>query len=228
MVGSFGFCSPLAVPWTSFALVGGAIDGGADGHAADGAEPRDTTRPDPEAAWLQAARGGDSAAFGRIVERHQRRLTAHLRRLVGPSDALDLAQETFVRAWERLPLYDPSYRFLGWLLVIGTRLALNHRRRLRHELPTLADCDAVGGAATSPLELVDRQDAASRAVARLEQLLATLGPEARSLYELRFRQELGNDELAAHFGVREGAIKVRVHRLRQALIAGMEAPDGRA
>lgn len=203
----------------------GDVDGGSEGGAGD--RPA-AAAPDLEATWLQAARGGDSAAFGRLVERHQRRLVAHLRRLVGPSDALDLAQETFVRAWERLPLYDPHYRFLGWLLVIGTRLALNHRRRLRHELPTLADCDRVGSAATSPLELVDRQDATGRAIARLERLLATLGPQARSLYELRFRQELGNDELAAHFGVREGAIKVRVHRLRQALIAGMEAPDGRA
>lgn len=181
---------------------------------------------DPDLALVERARAGDTAAFGELVARHQRRVVAHLRRLVGDNDAPDLGQETFVRAWGRLALYDPAFRFVGWLLVIATRLALNHRRRVRNELPALEDCDLLPGDGPTPQELHDRREEARHQLARLEAVLDRLGPQARMLYELRFRQELGLDELAAHFGVSEGAVKVRVHRLRQALVSAMEEHHG--
>lgn len=189
-------------------------------------DSRPQAEADPDTALVEGARAGDTAAFGELVSRHQRRVVAHLRRLVGEHDALDLGQETFVRAWGRLALYDPAFRFIGWLLVIATRLALNHRRKLRQELPALEDCDLLPVGGPTPQELHDRREEARHQLARLEAILDRLGPQARMLYELRFRQELGLDELACHFGVSEGAIKVRVHRLRQSLITAMEEPHG--
>ncbi len=160
--------------------------------------------------------GGDHAAFAALVERHQGRIIAHLTRLAGRDHAEDLAQDTFVRAYQALPRYDPTYPFRGWLLVIASRLAANAAAK-RRERPAgdLPDAVGVGG---DPAERVAEADSHAHLVARLEAALATLSPDARTLYELRFRQEMPLDELAAHFQINANALKVRIHRLRQGLI----------
>jgi RNA polymerase sigma-70 factor (ECF subfamily) len=164
---------------------------------------------------------GDADAFAALVDRHQGRILGHLARLVGRDDAEDLAQETFVRAYQALPRYDATYPFRGWLLVIASRLAANHaaRRRERTLGDALADHPAApaGHGRHDPAQRFAEDDAAADLVRRLDQALATLSPDARALYELRFRQELPIEELANHFAISENALKVRIHRLRAQL-----------
>lgn len=60
-----------------------------------------------EAQLIAAARAGDLAAYGRLVDRHQSAVRAFLRRLTGnPADADDLAQEAFARTWDVLGRFD--------------------------------------------------------------------------------------------------------------------------
>jgi RNA polymerase sigma-70 factor (ECF subfamily) len=168
--------------------------------------------------------GGDNEAFSALVDRHQGRIIAHLTRLVGRDAAEDLAQEAFVRAYQALPRYDATYPFRGWLLVIATRLAVNHGER-RREQP-LGEAIADHGRHHDPgRELADR-DALSALERRIDAALDRLTPEARALYELRFRQELSIDALASHFAVSTNALKVRIHRLRTQLAdrLGLDAP----
>lgn len=163
---------------------------------------------------------GDVEAFAALVDRHQGRLIAHLRRLVGPDDAEDLAQEAFVRAYQALDRYDPTYPVRAWLLVIASRLATNHldrnRQRCMSDTATLAaphhDDPAVACA---------ERDAATDLQHRLDRALAALPVETRTLYELRFRQELDLPCLARYLGISNGALKVRIHRLRQHLAGAL-------
>lgn len=165
---------------------------------------------------VEAVLGGAVEVFARLVERHQGRIVSHLARLVGRSDAEDLAQDTFVRAYQGLARYDPTYPFRGWLLVIASRLAANHAAR-RRESRFAADAPEPVGNHPDPARIVADSDSASVLAERLERAVAALPPEARMLYELRFRQELPVSELAAHFAISEIALKVRVHRLRHQL-----------
>jgi len=159
---------------------------------------------------------GDAEGFAVLVDRHQGRIVNHLARLVGRDDAEDLAQDTFVRAYQALPRYDPRYPFRGWLLVIATRLAANHAARRRETLlPELPEDP--GRRREDPALIVAEADSFAALVLRLDRALATLGDDARALYELRFRQELTVSELAVHFQCSENALKVRIHRLRATL-----------
>lgn len=181
-----------------------------------------TTRPAPhgtadlDRADVARVLAGDVERFAVLVDRHQGRVLQHLARLVGRDAAEDLAQDAFVRAYEALGRFDPRYPFRGWLLVIATRLAANHAAR-RRERPLGEDAQqrAVGGA--DPVAAFCADDAAAVLTRRVDACLAALGDEARALFELRFRQELPVEELAAHFGITRNAIKVRIHRLRAAL-----------
>jgi hypothetical protein len=78
---------------------------GVDAHSSD--------RDDPVVA---AARGGDEAAFTRLVERHRRELRVHRYRMVGSVDeAEDLVQETFLRAWGHIGGFEGRSTLRAWL-----------------------------------------------------------------------------------------------------------------
>jgi RNA polymerase sigma-70 factor (ECF subfamily) len=77
-----------------------------------------------------SAKGGCRDSFGQLAARYQVRLLRFLQRQVRSlSDAEDLLQETFIRAFERLDRYDAKRPFSTWLFTIGHRLAVSHHRR---------------------------------------------------------------------------------------------------
>jgi RNA polymerase sigma-70 factor (ECF subfamily) len=85
-----------------------------------------------DARLVDAVRRGDRDAFGELVQRYERRLLGVIRRFVDrPEAAEDLAQETFLRVYQRLDQFDPSRRFGPWLFQIGVNLALDWLRRQR-------------------------------------------------------------------------------------------------
>jgi RNA polymerase sigma-70 factor (ECF subfamily) len=80
---------------------------------------------------------GDTGAFGELVGRHEKTMYNVAFRITGNAeDAADVAQSAFVKAYEKLPSYDPQYRFFSWLFRITTNEALNlsSRRKPNSEL----------------------------------------------------------------------------------------------
>jgi RNA polymerase sigma-70 factor (ECF subfamily) len=86
---------------------------------------------------LDAARAGDQAEFGNLVEPHRNELLTHCYRLVGSlQDAEDLVQETFLRAWRRLETFQERASFRAWLYKIATNACLDALdRNQRRVLP---------------------------------------------------------------------------------------------
>src|SRR5262250_791886 len=73
------------------------------------------------------AREGSRVSFDELVVRYRPGLVAFLaRRLARAEDAEDVAQETFLRAYDHLDRYDPSRPFSTWLFTIGKNVAANH------------------------------------------------------------------------------------------------------
>lgn len=106
----------------------------------------DSGMPDDQRADYAAVRavlGGDRRAFGLLVDRHLPAVVGVVSRIVcNRADAEDLAQDTFVRAFQRLEQYGQAHSFRNWLLKIATNLALNHlqaRRRERNRYPRIAE-----------------------------------------------------------------------------------------
>jgi len=189
-----------------------------DGAAA-GTSP---SREEGERAWLAAARAGDPEAFRRLVEWHQDRVFTFLLRIVKQrEEAEDLAQETFVRAWRHLARYDERWAFRTWLFGIARHLALNALRRPRATIVSLdgGDGDEPGparvlaAAGPSPAD----EAAARERRQRLAGAVANLAPRAAMIFTLFYQEELSIAEIARAIDMSPGAVKVALHRLREAL-----------
>lgn len=89
--------------------------------------------PDADSVLCRRAAAGDRGAFSLLVETHERRLRAFLAHLGGPDLGDELAQETFLKAWQSLAGFRGEAKFSSWLCGIGWRCFIDHRRRERSE-----------------------------------------------------------------------------------------------
>jgi RNA polymerase sigma-70 factor, ECF subfamily len=183
--------------------------------------------PEDEAELIRVAQKGDGRAFGEIVRRYQRavyRVAYGLTR--SPSDADDLAQETFVRAYQALGRFRVGEPLYPWLARIATNLAFSlHRRRRRRpetSIEPLVEAGHQWGVDADPAD-----DVAERERRRhLEQAFDTLKPEHQAVLVLRAVQDLSYEEIAATLNVPVGTVMSRLSRARAELKARLEAETG--
>jgi len=179
-----------------------------------------------EDALLQALRRGDSRAYETLVRTSAPQLLAVVRRIVrDEEDARDAVQEAFVNAWKGLPRFTEGSRLSTWLHRIAVNAALMKlRSRRRHPeeriedlLPTFVE----DGHQTRPSE--PWSDPADLALDRKElqatvrQAIDRLPETYRLVLLLRDIEGLDTAETAEVLGVTENAVKLRLHRARQAL-----------
>jgi RNA polymerase sigma-70 factor (ECF subfamily) len=177
------------------------------------------TPPLGEAAWVEQARAGSASAFGRLVDQHQQAVRAFLRRLCGDwAAADDLAQETFVTAWDRIGRFESGRSVKLWLFGIAYRKFLTARRgdvrRARREAEggPLEDFAPSGGAASDA-----RLDAA--------RALAVLPPEQAAAVALCLGAEFSHADAAEALALPLGTVKSHVTRGRAKLLELMGAGD---
>ena len=157
------------------------------------------------------AQAGSSVAFSRLVERFERPLFRFL--LVytqSPADAEELAQETLVRAWEKLDRYRGDWKFSTWLFTIARRQAASHFRARVRSAQQPVPGDLQGPAPDPSQAMSDRElrenlwDLARR----------VLTEEQRSALWLRYAEDLPTAEIATVLGRRESAVRVLLFRAR--------------
>ena len=172
-------------------------------------EPKPPTAADSAEELAVRARDGSRVSFDELVVRYRPQVVAFLaRRLASAADAEDVAQETFVRAYDHLAGYDPARPFSTWLFAIGKNVAANHaiarsRREAHHRNSHLGDGAVTGAAETS--------DVWGRAA-------AILTPDAYRVLWLRYAQSLTVREIATELGRTSVAVKVMLFRARRRLL----------
>ncbi len=164
---------------------------------------------------LQRAKAGDPAAFRLLYEHCAEGVYRFLHRMLGDAAAAeDALQETFLRVLGALRRFDPDgpAPLASWILTIARRVALSRevsgqRARRRDQVVFEA-----APANAPPDETGELRQA-------LQDALAALPPEQRSVFVLREGQALSYEEIAAIEAVDLGTVKSRLHRARQTLQA---------
>lgn len=170
------------------------------------------TGSDPD--MMARLQTGERTAFAQLVERYQKVIFGYLRaRLRSAADAEDMTQEVFLRCYQARARFDISSLVLPWLLGIARNLLREHvrRNRRRHEVLWTELC--LNLETTSSIDMGSNDDH----LIWLPQCLGELGPSAREAIDLHYRQELRLSEIAVAQHRSEGAVKLLLHRARQAL-----------
>ena len=181
---------------------------------------------------VRAVLDGDQERFSELVERYQARLINYLYRLVRNSDdAHDLAQEVFVRVYQALDRFDPSYRFSTWLFRVAQNAAIDQIRRRRFRLVPIGPQEGEGAEGRRELELEDEAPSALDGLetrereAEVRAAIDALPWEYRELILLRHYGELAYDEIAESKGMPLGTVKNKLFRARQMLKTSLSAPS---
>jgi len=180
--------------------------------------------PDTEQALIQRAQQGDQEAFAVLVAEHQRYVyNLALRVIKDEEEALDLVQETFVRAWTALPNFRGQSQFRTWLYRIVTNLCYNRLPNLRRSLNDLGD-DIISEipetsiAFDNPAHGVESRELRSY----LHQAIDTLDGNYRLLISLRYQNELSYEEIASTLNLPLGTVKTGLFRAKEKLRLALE------
>ena len=184
-----------------------------------------------EAQIVRRVLEGDVNAFEDLVTEHEKGVYAIAQRMTGNAeDAADMAQETFIKAYNSLSSFRGDSKFSVWLYRIATNVCLDFLRS-RSRKPTVSlsveDDDGeetqmdIADESQSPEQLLERgltRDAVRRG-------LKSLSPEYRQILLLREIQGLSYEEISDVLSLEVGTVKSRIFRARKRLCAFLTA-DG--
>ena len=169
---------------------------------------------------IEAARGGDEVAFGRLVERYQDAVFATIIAITRDfDDAHDIAQETFLRAWIGLGGLKEGTSLPGWLRAIARNRAKTWlERKKRQPQQEKIDLAEIADGADSPERATEKEERRRLVLSCLDKL-----PEgSREVLVLHYLEELATPEIARQLELSEAAVRQRLHRARQQLQEEME------
>lgn len=170
---------------------------------------------------VERVRAGEAALFEVLMRRYNQRLYRVARAILGDdSEAEDVMQEAYVRAYLHLDQFTGAARFSTWLTKIAVyeaRARVRQRRRFI-EIGDVTDHQNFTGSATTMAGRDPEQHVLERELqALLEAAIETLPPVYRSVFVLREVEGMSTAETAACLGLSEDAVKVRLHRARARL-----------
>ena len=163
-----------------------------------------------ETSDVAMAARGDARAFARLYEEHKGRVMAIARRMTGPEHAVELTQDVFVRAWQKLGTFRGEARFSTWLHRLAVNLILTKRSAW----------------ATDRARFLDGEDTLESLVARpsgrelgmdFEKAIDFLPDGARTVFVLHDVEGWKHEEIARALGVTSGTTKAQLHRARMLL-----------
>jgi RNA polymerase sigma-70 factor (ECF subfamily) len=161
-----------------------------------------------------------AAGFSACVAENQRRVFHIAYGILGNrADAEDVAQETFLRAFQKFSSLRESSRFRAWVNRIAFRLALNRQRGTRrrllrdHAWHVVAPADAVDEARNAEQRLL---------LARLRDEIADLPEKFRAVLQLSVVEDMDANDVGLVLDIPAGTVRSRLHAARKLLLEAMK------
>lgn len=162
--------------------------------------------------FIAAVLAGDVNAYAVLVERYQKPIFNLMYRMTGSrADALDLAQEAFIKCYEQLHRFQQQKKFYPWLYTVALNHARNFLRKRTTAKTSLLGDQELGSGLDYPAQQEDRLCSQLDAKG-LTQALQELPWDYREAVVLRYHEEFSMEDIAATLGLSVSGAKMRVHR----------------
>ena len=178
-------------------------------------EHEQTGRTDPDAIDATLAASGDASAFERLYRSHVPRIYSLVRRMLNDDDADEVAQDVFVRAWQKLGTFRGEAAFGTWLHRLAVNVILARRETLGVRRKRYLDGDAA-------LEMIPARRTGPELTMDFETAMARLPDGAREVFVLHDVEGYRHEEIAEMLGLAAGTSKSQLHRARMALRRHLE------
>lgn len=177
---------------------------------------------------VEAARRGELSAFEELVARHRDKVYARILTMMRNEDeAVELAQEAWVKSWQRLNQFQGGSSFSTWIMRIAINLCLDQlRRRQRHPSESLdqpgpenesMEC-RLASVAADPSESLEREELRQA----IQSAIAQLSPAHRAVLVLHEFEEMAYKEIARVLGCSIGTVMSRLFYARKRMAALLE------
>jgi RNA polymerase sigma-70 factor, ECF subfamily len=175
-----------------------------------------------DAGLVEVVLNGDQDVFAVLVERYKDAVQNLAYRMLGnTTEAEDVTQEAFVRAYTQLATYKPVHKFSTWLLSIASHLAIDQLRRRRFlalpldDVPFLEWIVDVGAGPEQTALQGEQQD-------EIQIYLQRLPSKYRAVIVLRYWYDFSYEEIAQALSLTQPLVKARLHRARELLARYMQ------
>jgi len=167
--------------------------------------PMTSSETNADSALVDRYLGGDMGAFDELMLRYERQIYRVCYRFVdNREDAMDLAQEVFIKAFEHLPSFRRESSLKTWLHRIAMNHCINHVKKHSREFVEVTEFTAsVSPTIQSHLENQEQREYFMRLVKRLP-------PKQKAILEMRINEQLSYDEIAKMSGRSVSTIKASV------------------
>jgi RNA polymerase sigma-70 factor, ECF subfamily len=180
---------------------------------------------------VERARAGSDEAFEELILRYRSLITRVARRYVSSlADAEDLAQDAFVRAYQKLAKLKPGVPFKNWVIRITVNLCLDRlRKQKRHPEESASQMNQEDSTwlerrlGSHSKEEAKRKSEARDARELLRKVLPEIAPKDRAILQLLYGEGLDVSEVAELMGWTEVNVRVRAFRARRTLRSALEA-----
>jgi RNA polymerase sigma-W factor len=190
--------------------------------AREGSVP-DTAEMLEDITLVRRTLAGDQDAFTVLVEKYKDPVYNVAYRMLGnASEAEDVAQEAFVRAYTQLRTYKDTHRFSTWLLSIASHLAIDQLRRRRFlalPLDNVPFLEWIADLGAGPEQAAVQSETSDE----MQRLLQQLPPKYRAVLVLRYWHDLSYEEIANVLHLTPALVKARLHRARELVARRMRA-----
>jgi RNA polymerase sigma-70 factor (ECF subfamily) len=167
-------------------------------------------RADTDAVDAELAASGDASAFERLYRTHVGRIHSLVRRMLNDQDPDEVAQDVFVRAWQKLGTFRGEAAFGTWLHRLAINVILGQRERLGIHRRRYHEDDAM-------LETVAGRRAPVEMTMDFEAAIELLPDGARQVFVLHDVEGYRHEEIADMLGLAAGTSKSQLHRARMTL-----------
>lgn len=180
-------------------------------------------KSEDDAALVERYLAGDMSAFDEVMIRYERQVYRICYRFVeNREDAMDLAQEVFIKAFEHLGTFRGEASLKTWLYRIAVNHCLNHVKKRTPEFVEVKD--TTGSARPSAhAQMEDREQRE-----QFRQMVQQLPPKQKAILELRINEQLSYDEIARMSGRSVSTIKASVFFALEKLRKLVKDPADRA